>query len=185
MDKKTSLLRDANHLYVIKPHERRWIYAGATSDQRQVLMGLSCPNLVAIYFDMEGNLLGVQERVLRFMVEDSERGIATAIYDERIEPDLLSWQEELGFRPATISVHKFFVLEERSNQWEGACQRDGIGIVDYPAHYHDVLAHPDEYTDEQKECVWADKARWDSEGRFVLWWGNDYWFDGSGERIAS
>jgi hypothetical protein len=124
--------RDADHLYHIKPHERRWIYAGVTSDHRQILMGLYCPNLVAIFFDEEGALLDVQQRVLGFMVEDAERGVGTSfydIYDERIEPELVTWQEAFGFQPSTISIHKFFVLEDRRNQQENAWRRDGIGIV--------------------------------------------------------
>jgi len=148
-------------------------------------MGLYCPNLVAIFFDKQGNLLHVQQRVLRFMAEEAERGVGSSIYDERIEPELLSWQEELGFQPSTISIHKFFVMEERGSQQESAWQRDGIGIVDYPAFYHDVLAHPEQYTEEDREDVQCGKLQWDREGQFVLWWGNCYWFDSSGECVAS
>ncbi len=101
-----------------------------TSDGRQVLMGLYCPNLVVIFFDKAGDLLGVEQRVLSFMAEDIERGLGTSIYDERIEPELLSWQAELGFQPAPIKVHKFGVLEESGKKDETACQRDGIGIQD-------------------------------------------------------
>jgi hypothetical protein len=185
MNGKTRLTRDPDHLYRIKPHERRWIYAGVTSDKRQVLMGLDCQNLVAIFFDKEGNLLDVQQRVLSFMVEDAERGVSRSRYDEKIMPRLLSWQEELGFQPATISVHKFFVLEERASPQEHAWQRDGIGIVDYPAYYHDAFAHPDAYTEEERQEVLSGKARWERDGQFVLWWGNDFWFDSTGECVAS
>lgn len=148
-------------------------------------MGLYCPNLVAIFFDREGNLRDVQQRVLRFMVEDAERGVGTFIYDERIEPELLSWQGDLGFQPATIRVHKFVVLEESGNKDEKVCQRDGIGIQDYPAFYYDLLATPHDYTEEDREHVRNELPRWEKDGQFVLWWGNDYWFDGTGECIAS
>jgi hypothetical protein len=179
------LRRAPGHLYRIKPNERHMICAGLSSDKRQVLMGLYCPNLVAIFFDKEGNLIDVQQRVLRFMVEDAERGVGTSIYDERIEPEFLSWQEELGFQPATISVHKFVVLEESGTKDESSCQRDGIGIQDYPAFFHDVLANPDAYTEEEKQHVQREQPQWEKDGQFVLWWGNDYWFSSTGECVAS
>ncbi len=148
-------------------------------------MGLYCPNLVAIFFDKEGTLLGVQQRVLGFMIEDAERGVATYVYDERIELELSSWQAELGFQPATIRVHKFVVLEESGKKDEAECQRDGIGIQDYPALYYDLLANPQAYTEADAEYVRNELPRWEKDGQFVLWWGNDYWFDGTGAGVAS
>src|SRR5688500_18667248 len=102
MEGESRLTRTASHLYRIKPHERRMIFAGVTADSRQVLLGLYCPSVVAIFFDREGNLVDVQQRVLKFMQEDMERGVGTNIYDMRIEPELEAWQEELGYQPATI-----------------------------------------------------------------------------------
>ncbi len=169
------LSRGANHLYPIKPHERRWIYAGVTSDNRQTLMGLFRPNLVAIFFNKDGSLLGVEERPLQALGQNYER----------IEHDLSAWQEELGFQPVTIRVRKFFVLNEAGTPRENAWHLDGIGIVDYPAFYHDVLAHPEKYTEDEIDHVRIEQPRWGRDGDFVLWWGNDYWFDGTGECIAS
>src|SRR5262249_18458043 len=122
---------------------------------------------------------------LRFMVEDAERGVGTSIYDERIEPELLSWQEELRFQPATIGVHKFVVLDESGSRDETAYEQDGIGIQDYPASFYDTLANPDAHTEEEREHVLEALPRWEESGQFVLWWGNDYWFDGTGECVAS
>jgi hypothetical protein len=177
--------RGAGHLYRIKPGGWHGIYAGTTSDGKQVLMGLYCPNLVAIFFDGKGNLLDVQQRVLRFMAEGGERGVGISIYDERIEPELLSWQAELGFQPTTISVHKFVVLEGGGGKGEAECQRDGIGIQDYPAFFYDALANPHAYAEEERSHVQEELPRWEKDGQFVLWWGNDYWFDSTGECIAS
>jgi hypothetical protein len=172
---KIALSREANHLYPIKPHERRWIYAGVTSDNRQTLMGLFWPNLVAFFFDKEGVLLGVEERPLQIAGQN----------DQHIEHELIAWQEDLGFQPTTILVHKFFVLNEAVTPRENAWHRDGIGIVDFPAFYHDVLAHSEKYTEDEIAHVRIEQPRWDRDGDFVLWWGNDYWFDGTGECVAS
>jgi hypothetical protein len=179
------LARDADRLYRIKPHERRLMYAGVTADSKQVLMGLYCPYLVAIFFDERGDVLDVQKRVLPFMVEQIERGVGTNIYDLRIEPRLKEWQGELGYQPATIQVHRFFVLEECGNNDEQTGRRSGVGIVDYPSFYHDVFTHPANHTQEEREQVQEALPRWEEEGQFVLWWGNDYWFDKSGECVAS
>src|SRR5262249_26497800 len=140
-----NLTRAGDHLYRIKAHERRSIYAGMTADNNQVLMGLYCPHLVAIFFDGRGSVLEVQQPVLSFMVEQIERGAGTDTYDARIEPLLETWQEEVGYQPATIQVRKFFVLEQESKQAR-TWGRSGIGIEDYPSWFQDVLANPDDET---------------------------------------
>src|SRR5262245_44577771 len=94
-------------------HERRYaigsdqgyFYAGVTLDNEQVLMGLFCPNLVAFYFDLDGNLLRTDQRQVPFF-----RNVTPPydIYEERIPPLIEAWKKEMGFRPATIKVKKFF-----------------------------------------------------------------------------
>lgn len=185
MEGESRLMRSRSHLYRIKPHEQELIFAGVTADRRQVLMGLYCPNLVAIFFNRDGHLIDVQQRVLKFMQEDMERGVGTDIDDLRIEPELEAWQEELGYQPAPINVHNFFVLEGSRDKEDHGWQREGIGIVDYPAHFHAILSNPDSYSEEQRQHVNEELPRWEQQGQFVLWWGNDYWFDGSGECVAS
>jgi hypothetical protein len=177
------LTRDDTHLYTIKPCQRRWIDTGLTCDNKQGLMGLYCPYLVGIFFDLDGNLLEVQKRPIPFVVEAIEKGRPPDLYDERIEQQLLSWQEDVGFQLGTIRVKKFFVLEGTGPRtlW----QREGIGIEDYPAWHLEVLTNPDKYCEDDRGAVADGLSRWESEGQFVLWWGNDYWFDKTGECVAS
>src|SRR5205823_2367085 len=112
--------------YAIRPDEG-YFSAGVTPDGEQVLMGLFCPNLVAFRFDPEGNLLGSEQRPVPFFRDVTP---PYDIYDSRIQPMIEAWKEEMGFRPATISVRKFWSAEHY------------VGIEDYPSHFHEVLSDP-------------------------------------------
>lgn len=169
-----------SHLYPIQP-EQGYFEAGMTGDGRQALMGLNCPNLVAIFFDASGDLISHESRRLELLqrsgvIVDGEpiEGMVGYydIYDERIPPRIVAWQEELQFRSATIRV-KRFRLDEL-----------GIGIEDYPSHFGEILDDP-KASDEEKDDVRGSMRLWDADGQFVLHWGNDYWLDDSGEVTSS
>src|SRR5262245_57965913 len=111
------MTRDETHCYPIQP-TAGYFDAGLTSDNRQVLMGLCCPELVALLFDPQGNLLEVRRRHLEFLRRsgvyvDGEpiegRVRIYDIYDERIAERLQSWQQEMGFQPQLIKVKRFFL----------------------------------------------------------------------------
>jgi hypothetical protein len=159
---------DEAHLYPILP-EQGYFDAGVTGGGRQVLMGLYCPDLVAIFFNRSGDLLGTERRHLEFL---QRRGGAYDIYDERISPRLRAWQNEMGYRPATIRVKKFFIAGL------------GIGIEDYPAHFAEILEDPD-CSEDEKAGVRESMHFWDADKQFVLLWGNDFWLDGTGEVVSS
>jgi hypothetical protein len=94
------------------------------------------------------------------------------IYDERIATLLNAWQKEIGFRPATITVKKFFSVEHY------------IGIEDYPSHFAEILSDP-EATEDERIDVRDSMTLWDRDGQFVLLWGNDYWLNSSGDVVSS
>jgi hypothetical protein len=169
-----------SRLYPIRP-EQGYFVAGMTGDGRQVLMGLYCPDLVAIFFDASGDLIRHEAHHLEFLqrsgvIVDGERieGMVGYydIYDERIPPRIVAWQEELQFRSTTIRVKRFFLDEL------------GIGIEDYPSHFGEILDDPGA-SDEEKGDVRDSMRHWDADGQFVLHWGNDYWLDDSGEVTSS
>jgi hypothetical protein len=171
--------RGSRH-YPIQP-EQRYFDVGMTGAGRQVLMGLYCPDLVAIFFDASGDLISHEARHLEFLqhssvIVDGEpiEGMVGFydIYDERIPPRISAWQEELEFRPATIRVKQFFLDEL------------GIGIEDYPSHFGEILDDLGA-SDEEKADVRESMELWDADGQFVLYWGNDYWLDDSGEVVSS
>lgn len=155
--------------YAIQPHGGGDSYTGLTASTDQVLMGLLCPNLVALFFDAEGDLLRADQRPVPFF-----QGVNPPfhIYDKRIWPLIEAWQKDLGFQPATIKVNRFF------------SQDHCVGIEDYPTHFHEALSDPAE-GEEEKSAVRESLKLWDKDGLFVLWWGKDYWLDESGEVNSS
>lgn len=154
--------------YAVKPDEP-YFSAGVRPNGEQVLMGLFCPNLVAFYFDRDGNLLRTEHRPVPFF-----RDVIPPydIYDGRIRPMIEDWKAEMGFGPATIRVKQFFSDEHY------------IGIEDYPSHFGEILGDP-EADEEEKADVRESMELWDRAGQFVLLWGNDYWLDGSGRVVSS
>ena len=167
--KRETVTTNERRLYRIKPDEGYFFYADVTPDNKQVLMGVYCPNLIAFFFDSDGNLLSFHQRSLG--VEHPHDGPYN-VYSERISQQLSAWQLELGFQPTTIKVKKFFQLELK------------IGIQDQPDHFGEMLFDPQVSEDEKKE-VRDSIRRWEECEQFVLWWGNDYWLDKTGEVVSS
>jgi hypothetical protein len=175
------MMAQPERLYPIKPDEGHFFYAGIIPGEQQVLMGLFCPDLVAFCFDAAGNLLCVHSRPLPFLRRSdvlvdgqSIEGLVRPydIYDERIPQQLDAWQRELQFQPQTIRVKKFSLPEL------------GIRIEDYPDYFDEVFADP-RADQEEKDHVRAFQREWEAARQFVLWWGNDYWLDDTGEVVAS
>jgi hypothetical protein len=163
------MVEDAVRRYSLTSHEEYGFFAGLTADNKQVLMGVFCPDLIAFIFDPEGNLLKVEHRPVSFFL-----GVTPPykIYDERLPALIRAWQDEMRFQPSTIKVKRFFSDE--------LC----IGIQDYPDHFEEILNDREEDEDEKKEI--HDSMRiWDEEGQFVLQWGNDYWLNDLGEVVSS
>jgi len=144
-------------------------YARKAYDKRQVLMGLLCPELVAVFFDSEGNLLEVQKRALPFKLKRMGEDGPFDIYDGRIPEQLLQWQKAMGFRPATIRVKMFFLPEQ------------GIGIEDLPNHFREFLEDPSNFDKEEREYYPGLINEWKKEESFVLWWAKDYYMNKEGE----
>jgi hypothetical protein len=169
-----------SHLYLIQSGQG-YFDAGMTADGRQVFVGLNCPDIVALFFDFSGNLVNHESRRLEFLQHSGafvdgdpiERMVGVYdILDMRILPRIAAWQEELGLRPATIRVKRVFL--------DGL----GIGIEDYPDHFGETQDDPDA-SDEEKADIFESIGLWDAEEQFVLFWGSDYWLNGSGEVVSS
>jgi hypothetical protein len=160
---------EANRRYPITSHEAYGFWTGVTPDKRQVLMGLLCPNLVAFFFDADGHLLAVEQRLLTFFQDVTP---PYNIYDDRIPAAVDAWQREMSLQPVTITVRKFFVHEPY------------LGVEDYPDHFAEILSDPEEGEGE-KEDIRDSMRLWDQAGQFVLQWGNDYWLNDTGEVVSS
>ena len=161
--------KDHERLYAIQPHDYYFFHTGVTPAEEQLLMGLYCPNLIAFRFDVEGNLLGTEQRQVPFF-----QGVTPPynIYDNRIPPLMETWKNEMRFREATIKVKKFFSREPY------------IFIEDYPSHFLEILSDPN--ADEEEKADIRDSMKlWDKDGQFVLQWGNDFWLDETGEVVST
>lgn len=139
--------------YLIQNFEHDF-YTGFIGDGRQVLMGPLYPELVLIEFDAFGDFVGVQTRLetqRQSQVEDQNawEHRYDAYYETLAQVE--TWQTELGYRPGTIRVHRFFLADR------------GLGIRDLPDHYQELLPY------------------WREKGCFVLWWGRDFWMDADGD----
>lgn len=180
-ERPVTLTRSAEWRYAIKAEDSHGMYAGLIRDGRQVLMGLYCPHLMAIFFDADGRLLEAQRKRLSYL--EPQENVYDR-YDPRIAEELLAWQMELEFEPAVIRVRKFFVPDNPKFAKESSWVQNGIGIEDYSYHFAYILSDPDTPA-EEKEGVLESLKSWDEEGQFVLWWGNDYWLDKEGEFVSS
>jgi hypothetical protein len=155
--------------YPIQSHDAYSFYTGFSLSNEQVLVGVYCPTLVALWFDVDGSLLRTSHLPIPFFQRATP---PYDIYDDRLPPLIEAWKQDMELRPATIKVKKFF-----AEQWH-------IGIEDYPAHFEEVLSDP--AADEDEKADMRDSMElWDKDGQFVLLWGNDYWLNDSGEVVSS
>ncbi|BDI30148.1 hypothetical protein CCAX7_21990 [Capsulimonas corticalis] len=130
------------------------------------------PELIMVEFDAVGNYLNL---IVKAPIHDPQvlsLGSAALIYDI-LPPELIQWQREIGFAPATISVKKFFL----EDQW--------IGIQDLPDHFQEVLDNPDDYDEEERKDADEEILRWKEEGTFVLKWCEEYWLSRDGDVESS
>jgi hypothetical protein len=153
-------------------------YAGfytGTSGDRQVLMGFNNPGLLAIFFDRDGNLLEVRERVFpKEWFREWEVSLAGEGGEERRRPNSTrernALMAEIGFREGPIDI-KPFDLEEK--YW--------VSLDEVTSDVRDTLEHPEEYSEEDIES-----ARMSLEisrelgGLYGFHWGNDYYMNEDG-----
>lgn len=149
------MTRDDSYLYTIRP-DQGYFRCGTTGDGRQVLMGLYCPDLVALFFDTAGDYLGHESRLLEILQRNNVivdgvpiEGLVSYydIYDERIDPRLRAWLDELEFQDLTVRVKKFSVPTL------------GIAIEDEPDHFAEMLEDPGS-SEAERADVQESMAEW-------------------------
>lgn len=140
-------------------------YTGTVDDGRQVIMGLLCPEVVACFFDAEGNFTGItkqpwKQAAPRFGA-DGPYKLGDPAFEAAINQQIEDWQEELGYTNEPIKI-KLFADDEM-----------GIGISELPEH----LKEPDPDDEDFEETL----SNWKESGNFIFIWGKDYWMSASGE----
>jgi hypothetical protein len=162
---------DGDRLFAIQGHSDDF-FAGVLADGRQVLMGFNVPDLVAYFFSPEGVLLGRDTRLLEgepprpggvgpYLTRDPT-------YRESVRRQVARWQEDLGFRPATIHVRAFTA--------------DFVKVEAMPSRWLEV--DPDE-PDEGREEYMRANQEWEAAGDFVLWWDDAYYMSKDGEVVST
>lgn len=165
---------DRERLFAIQGHSDIF-YAGVMADGRQVLMGITRPHIVAYCFSPDGALLGRDMRLLEREPPrrdgNSQYLTSDPSYREDVRQQVARWQEDLGFRAATIHVRAFEGLGD-----------DFVKVEAMPGFW--LEADPDE-SDEDKEEREKLIKNWEAGGNFVLWWDVDFHMSKEGEVVST
>jgi hypothetical protein len=150
-------------LYRIAYEEGSGLMVGTVADGRQVIFGDFMSAAFAIFFGPDGGMLECR-------IANHNPPRTWEEFSAGPSEVMLRWQPELDFRAGPIEVRKFWVDEI------------GVGIEDYPSHYQDVidkLARKEPLDELEAEFV-KEIPSWNERGRYVLYWGNDWWMNGDG-----
>lgn len=172
-------------------------YTGEARDGRRVLMGLLCPNLVAVFFDAGGEYVSCETQALTLpparmdaigALRERDSGTESAdgvrpgpfqIYDPAFrapfDNDLARLKRQIGFIERPIRVQQFHVNAHPA----------GIDLL--PGYLAEFKQDPAEVAkdDEDLNVLQESLDEWESAGNFVLWWGKDYWFGPDGQVLST
>src|SRR5262249_8006616 len=133
-DMSTPESKPAERRYLIC-HEEHAFSAGHTSDRSQVLMGLLYPEVVALFFDIDGRFLRLEAKTIAVPAPKHPAGIAYLLKDAAFQASFQSliteWKRSIGFSPGTISVHKFFIEDQY------------LGVKDRPDYQQQIIDDPE------------------------------------------
>jgi hypothetical protein len=154
-------------IYTIKRREdlARFV-PGRTGDGEQVLMGVLAKELlVSFFFSPDGQYLRYE-----FFPVPYDPELPPGQHGNVLEDAKRRWMTGLGMIASDIQVRHFAFPEWR------------IGIAEWPqAWFPEVqraLSEGKPFEDEFLE-------EWQQEGRWVLFWHNDYWMTADGEICAT
>lgn len=166
-----ALSRDDHYLYQIGNSPPEY-YTGTTGIGLQVLVVVSYPSLVTIFFDQDGNLIEVQDKELTASTRQAAKGHGTHEYFSRgFDLELASWLPSIGYREKTINVKRFFL------------EKYYIGISDFPDYLQKILENPACYSDDEQQVARNELERWSSEGVCEFWLNRNVnrWIDCHGK----
>jgi hypothetical protein len=155
---RQSFTRSPGYLYPIIGYPDRFFWTGTTSSGQQVLMVIKFPDIVALFFDQEGELQEIIERPLAAstVILAEQVGIREA-FARQTDPTLLSWITEFGFQEGPIEVKRFFLPEYH------------IGIIDFPPSFQEVIINPTAFSIDEQLIASSERERWFNDGLFQLW----------------
>ena len=141
--------------------------AGKIQGDRQILMGVSCPNFELHYFDTCGNYLNSETRELTIPPTKRD-GIYffDSVADAALTADIERWSEELEFIENRIDILQF--------------EANDTYIEDLPGDVLDLEENPNNFTAEDRKELLALREDWIKSGMFAFWWGDELWIDREG-----
>ncbi len=162
---------DENKLFPIQNDEAT-LATGICADGRQVMMGLICPQLVAYFFDRDGEIIGGERQQWNHpapsMGEDGPYQIYDLAFRVAIAEQMKDWQTKLGFKQSKIEIQDFFDDELY------------VGITLIPDHLElEEIEKTDDL--EERKYFEEDRENWLANGNFVWWWCEEYWMSKEGK----
>lgn len=171
-----SFLREPNYLYSIEGYPHHGYWTGTTADHLQALVVVLSPTIVAIFFDGEGNLVGVQERAIsqETLAMAHRIGFHEAMRTQG-DQEISAWLDSLGVHESVIKVKRFFLTDYH------------VGIVDFPQVFQEVLQHPSAFSEDEQRVAESERVRWSNEGLFELWLNDatNLWITSTGQVESS
>jgi len=141
---------------------------------RQVLLGNTVHDIVAHWFDRDGQFLALE----RFRMDVDPPTLPGAEiyqpdsdYHRQAEREMAALKERLGFEPADIRVRAF--------------ESEEAAIADMPGEYVEYLEADSPPGEEDRAFFEEAIEKWRRDGNFVLSWYEQYWVSAAGEVIAS
>jgi hypothetical protein len=160
-------------LYSVQYNDCCNFVAGVVPEGEQVLMGVVGQgplHVVAAFFDKSGCFLRVENRRVTFVEKSGQTHAQQEA--ERIKAlwsVLDAWKAEIGLVPNEVKIGRFHLPE--CDNWG-----EGIGLFDLPKFMQDCVDDPSSEKDEQfRQELLDDIGQFQSEGKYVLRWGTEYW----------
>src|SRR5947209_3078285 len=140
-------LRDPEYLYAIEGYPHHLYWTGMTADDAQALVLVHLPDLIAIFFDQDGNLLKVQQRKLstKTLTLVNRVGIRD-VFRQYGDEELSSWLRSLGFHESVIKVKRFFLPSHH------------VGVVDFARSLQQILENPTAYSEDERRVAEAERV---------------------------
>lgn len=163
-------------LYTIQDNDCCNFTAGVSAKGEQVLMGVAPGQVVAAFFDQSGRFL--RDEFREVSVEPTPRIPPAKQKEQQIDAEwqtLRDWKAGIGLAAGEIRVARFSLPEW--DEW-GA----GIGVFDLPQFMQHCADDPLSEKNEQFRHELLDDIKWfQSNGKYVLCWGTEYWMSKDGE----
>jgi uncharacterized protein (TIGR02996 family) len=162
--------RPFERLFPLRENVHHGIYAGPLPDGRQALAQCGGEDLMVVFFDADGTLLGEELRSLEGVLTREPTNSWLGYNEAEMLEYLLA---EFGFRPGLIHVKEFCVDQD---------DRGFLSVDLHDGNYAQFIESPDtlpQYAnEEERREIGAKIHRWLRQGDFVVCGGGDAWWAG-------